>query len=87
MTQPAARSASSTAPTGCVWLGRRSSTWPFGSPLISGEPNGHVELRLPSQTHPVGAVLEALRAAGCVIEDVHTREPDLEDIFVELTGA
>lgn len=56
-------------------------------PLISGEPNGHVELRLPSQTHPVGAVLEALRAAGCVIEDVHTREPDLEDIFVELTGA
>jgi len=54
--------------------------------LVSGEPNGSVELRLETAKHPIASVLETLRTAGVVIEDVHTREPDLEDIFVELTG-
>ena len=55
-------------------------------PLVSGEPNGSVELKLETARHPIASVLETLRAAGVVIEDVHTRDPDLEDIFVELTG-
>ena len=54
--------------------------------LVSGEPNGSVELRLETAKHPIASVLETLRTSGVVIEDVHTREPDLEDIFVELTG-
>lgn len=54
-------------------------------PLISNETSEHVELKLDTATHPIGKVLETLRSAGVVIEDVHTREPDLEDIFVELT--
>lgn len=33
----------------------------------------------------IGDVLEAVRQAGFRIEDVHTREPSLENIFVELT--
>jgi ABC-2 type transport system ATP-binding protein len=54
--------------------------------LVSGEPNGSVELKLETAKHPIASVLETLRLAGVAIEDVHTRDPDLEDIFVELTG-
>ncbi|AJE45484.1 ABC transporter ATP-binding protein [Celeribacter indicus] len=32
------------------------------------------------------AILDAVRAAGVVIGDVRTKEPDLEDVFVELTS-
>jgi ABC-2 type transport system ATP-binding protein len=55
-------------------------------PLVSGEVNGSIELKLETSRHPIGSVFAALRAAGIDIEDVHTREPDLEDIFVELTA-
>jgi ABC-2 type transport system ATP-binding protein len=55
-------------------------------PLVTGRSNGAFELRLERGRHPIGSVFTALRNAGIVIEDVHTREPDLEDIFVELTG-
>ena len=54
-------------------------------PLVSAEPEGEVELKLDRVKHPVGEVLEALRIHGARIEDVHTREPTLQDIFVELT--
>ncbi|HEY0973130.1 MAG TPA: ABC transporter ATP-binding protein [Solimonas sp.] len=54
--------------------------------LVSGEVNGSVELKLETGKHPIGGVIAALRTAGVVIEDIHTREPDLEDIFVQLTG-
>ena len=54
-------------------------------PLVSGEKNGSIELRLDREKHPIGGVFTALRAAGLDLEDVHTREPDLEDIFIELT--
>jgi ABC-2 type transport system ATP-binding protein len=56
-------------------------------PLVCGEKNGAIDLRLERDRHPIGAVFAALRSAGIGIEDVHTREPDLEDIFVELTGS
>ena len=54
-------------------------------PLQVSEKNGEVELKLDRTRHPVGEVLETLRTAGARVEDVHTREPTLEDIFVELT--
>ncbi|MEC9363308.1 MAG: ABC transporter ATP-binding protein [Pseudomonadota bacterium] len=55
-------------------------------PLIAGEVNGVVELKLETARHPIGGVFTALRDAGVAIEDVQTREPDLEDIFIDLTG-
>lgn len=53
--------------------------------LVSSEENHFIELKLNTSTHPVGKVLDMLRSAGIAVEDVHTRDPDLEDIFVELT--
>lgn len=54
-------------------------------PLVSATREDSIELRVETATHTVGKVLDQLRAEGVVIEDVHTRDPDLEDIFVELT--
>ena len=54
-------------------------------PLVSGQSNGSLELKLERDRHPIVSVFAALRSAGLEIEDVHTREPDLEDIFIELT--
>ncbi|MGQ0621077.1 MAG: ABC transporter ATP-binding protein [Panacagrimonas sp.] len=54
-------------------------------PLVANEINGTVELKLDTALHPIGGVFAALRDAGIAVEDVHTREPDLEDIFMELT--
>lgn len=53
---------------------------------VSGEVNGSVELKLETGKHPIAGVISALRTAGVAIEDIHTRDPDLEDIFVQLTG-
>jgi len=39
-----------------------------------------------SQITP-GAILERVREAGIVLRDVATEEPDLEDVFLALTGA
>lgn len=55
--------------------------------LVASEKGGVVELKLEVTKHPINSVFAALRNAGVVIEDVHTREPDLEDIFLELTRA
>ncbi|HET8883363.1 MAG TPA: ABC transporter ATP-binding protein [Solimonas sp.] len=55
-------------------------------PLVTGEVNDALELKLETRVTPIGSVFDALRNAGIAIEDVHTREPDLEDIFIELTG-
>jgi ABC-2 type transport system ATP-binding protein len=56
-------------------------------PLVVREKDGEIELKLERAKHPVGEVLETLRAGGARIDDVHTREPTLEDVFVELTRA
>lgn len=53
--------------------------------LVTSEKDGVIELKLETAKHPINSVFTALRNAGVVIEDVHTREPDLEDIFIELT--
>lgn len=45
-----------------------------------------IELRLEQGRQAIGDVLESIRGAGFRIEDVRTRDPSLEDIFVELTS-
>jgi ABC-2 type transport system ATP-binding protein len=56
------------------------------APFAELRENGELELKLDRRAQPIAEVMETLRAAGCRIEDIHTREPRLEDIFVELTG-
>ncbi len=54
--------------------------------LVVDGADGDYELRLKAGEQRIGEVLEALRAAELRLLDVHTREPSLEDVFVELTG-
>ena len=54
--------------------------------LVTQEKGGAVELKLDRERHPIASVFAGLKAAGIEIADVSTREPDLEDIFVELTA-
>lgn len=51
-----------------------------------GDGSQELELQLTRGRDSVAAVLDGLRSAGLQVTDVHTREPSLEDIFVELTG-
>ncbi|MCX7072792.1 MAG: ABC transporter ATP-binding protein [Gammaproteobacteria bacterium] len=53
--------------------------------LVTSEKAGSIELKLDRERHPIASVFAGLKAAGVEIADVSTREPDLEDIFVELT--
>ncbi|HUR40356.1 MAG TPA: ABC transporter ATP-binding protein [Verrucomicrobiae bacterium] len=53
--------------------------------LVVSEKDGEVELKLERANHPIGEVLDTLRAHGARVDDVHTREPKLEDIFMEMT--
>jgi len=54
--------------------------------LVTSEKAGAIELKLDRERHPIASVFAGLKAAGIEIADVSTREPDLEDIFVELTA-
>ena len=54
--------------------------------LVCARDNDELELRLTRGQDSVADVLDGLRDAGFRVTDVHTREPSLEDIFVELTG-
>lgn len=47
---------------------------------------GQVELKLEQGKHVVADVLDSIRAAGFRVQDMHIREPSLEDVFVELTA-
>lgn len=44
-----------------------------------------LEFRLDRSVDSIGDLLERLRHSGLVITDLHTEEPDLEDVFLELT--
>ncbi|HKQ30747.1 MAG TPA: ABC transporter ATP-binding protein [Burkholderiales bacterium] len=59
---------------------------PLAAKVRSHEGNG-LELVLSRDTDSVVSVLDALRAQGAVITDVHTEAADLEDVFIELTRA
>ena len=54
-------------------------------PLVTSEKDGVLELKLEREAHPIGGVFQALSSAGLEIGDVQTRDPDLEDVFLELT--
>lgn len=53
--------------------------------LIEGRRGDTLDLKLRQGEDFIGDVIESIRAAGYRISDVHTREPSLENIFVELT--
>jgi ABC-2 type transport system ATP-binding protein len=44
-----------------------------------------LEFRLGKDAGSISNLLERLRQSGLVITDLHTEEPDLEDVFLELT--
>jgi ABC-2 type transport system ATP-binding protein len=52
--------------------------------LVTGESQGEIELKLNRDRFTIPGVLDMMRDAGLRVEDVRTREPTLEDIFVEL---
>ncbi len=54
--------------------------------IITSRENGELELRLHRGQDRIGEVIEGVRVAGLKILDVRTRDPSLEDIFVELTA-
>lgn len=54
--------------------------------LVANRTGNELELQLTRGRDSVASVLDGLREAGLQVTDVHTREPSLEDIFVELTG-
>ncbi len=52
--------------------------------LVTERDGGRVRLRLHRLHDQIGAVLESLRAAGVRVRDLHTEEPGLEEVFLEL---
>ncbi len=54
--------------------------------VISSE-NGDLQLKLHKERDKIGVILEELRMAGINLVDLHTKEPGLEEVFMELTGA
>jgi ABC-2 type transport system ATP-binding protein len=48
-------------------------------------PDGRLAISYNRSETQAGAVLEAVRAAGIGLRDLHTEEADLEDVFLDLT--
>jgi ABC-2 type transport system ATP-binding protein len=49
-------------------------------------PTGALALTYKTSEHSVEELLDRIRAAGIAIKDLSIDEPDLEDVFVELTA-
>jgi ABC-2 type transport system ATP-binding protein len=49
--------------------------------------NGKLIFRVPPTKVPVESVIDEVRDAGCKIMDISTKESDLEDIFLLMTGS
>jgi ABC-2 type transport system ATP-binding protein len=47
---------------------------------------GRRQVELRAGGEELYALMDSLREAGVTVEHVHTVEPDLEDVFVSLTG-
>ncbi|WGF88164.1 ABC transporter ATP-binding protein [Marinivivus vitaminiproducens] len=56
---------------------------PLGECRLAG---GALEIRYRPSAVPMGAILDAAAKAGLVIADLATREPGLEDLFLDMTG-
>ncbi|NLD38610.1 MAG: ABC transporter ATP-binding protein [Desulfatiglans sp.] len=54
--------------------------------IISSE-NGDICLKLHKENDKIGAIIEELRRASVNLIDLQTKEPGLEEVFIELTGA
>ncbi len=52
---------------------------------MTRQPGGELHLSYHRSATSADTILEALRAGGVKIRDVSTREPDLEDVFLDLT--
>jgi ABC-2 type transport system ATP-binding protein len=50
-------------------------------------PTGRLTVRYRPSAVEVGRILDAVRAEGLAVRDLQTREADLEDIFLRLTGS
>jgi len=48
-------------------------------------PDGRLAITFKNESASVEQVLSAVRGAGIAIKDLHTEEPDLEDVFLALT--
>lgn len=53
--------------------------------VLRAQDGTRLEFRLDSNLNSIGDLLEGLRRTGLVITDLHTEEPDLEDVFLDLT--
>ncbi|MEE9597378.1 MAG: ABC transporter ATP-binding protein [Acidiferrobacterales bacterium] len=53
--------------------------------ILRARDGTRLEFRLDDNLNSIGDLLEGLRGAGLVITDLHTEEPDLEDVFLDLT--
>lgn len=58
---------------------------PALEPTLRARDGNQLELQLTRDAGAVVAALDALRAHGAVVTDVHTEAADLEDVFIELT--
>ena len=53
--------------------------------LVKHQRGTELVLQLHRRSDSIADVVDALRAHGAVITDLHTEKPDLEDVFLELT--
>ncbi|MFQ5759671.1 MAG: ABC transporter ATP-binding protein [Acidiferrobacterales bacterium] len=53
--------------------------------VLRAQDGTRLEFRLDNNLNSIGDLLEGLRRTGLVITDLHTEEPDLEDVFLDLT--
>jgi ABC-2 type transport system ATP-binding protein len=58
----------------------------FEDVTFAMRPSGAFTLTYKTSEHSVEELLDRIRAAGVAIKDLSIEEPDLEDVFVELTG-
>ncbi len=55
------------------------------SALVKSRDGNRVVFQLHRHTDSIIGIIDALRASGATITDLHTLEPDLEDVFIAIT--
>lgn len=70
-------------------LDRRPESVPAALAALAPEirPDGRMVIRYQPSVLPMGKILDLVREAGLVIQDLSTEEADLEDIFLQLTSS